>query len=380
MKVCIVSYFFPPNNSSGAQRWSKLVKCLHRMGNDVCVLANVGDRFGGEDPARALEMRKFARIYRLFWHIPHRPPTLSESRLKSILKFFVQPDSRLPFFLFHLKRMLRILRRERPHVLIATAPPFSALIAGRILSGKTGIPFVADLRDPWLNDPHRPNRLAKYLLERWVLKGAEAVLVINDGETYEEAVRFNRNVVVLEHTYDPDDYTLPPVPHPGEVWVSYLGSLYSSVQRRIIGQLPHLLPEGFRLRVFGPGTGRLLNRREAFREMLSSDVLLVLDLAARRKKLGSSIKFYDYLGTGKPIVVVSENPFLLRRAESLGLLTVPPTPTAVAKTIVKAHLEGRSPNRKRYEYRLDVACCKLVRTLYRAVSTRSSGGPSGLRP
>ncbi len=359
MKVCLISYFFPPNNSSGSQRWSKLVKCLHRSGYDVCVIANVGDSFGGEDPERGVEMNGYARVYRIFHRVPHRPPLMAESLLKEALKFFVVPDSRLPFFVRNLRRIERIVEMERPDVLIATAPPFSALLLARFLSVRTGVPFVADLRDPWLNDPQRPNRWAKYLLERWALSGARAVMVVNDREIYREAERFNRRVFLLEHAYDPEDYALEPVPHPGEVWVSHIGSLFSEPQRKLLEGVRRALPDGFRLRLFGPGADRVLNRREAFREMVSADVLLVVILSRRKENRASSVKFYDYLGAGKPIVVVSENPFLIGRAKMLGLEVAPPGVEEVVGAVVRAHRKNRTPNRKRYEYRLDVACCKL---------------------
>lgn len=372
MRICVLSYFFPPNNSSGAQRWSKLVKCLHRSGHEVCVISAVGDEFGGEDVDRGLEMGRYARVYRFFYRVPHRPPAMAESPIKELLKFFVIPDSRLPFFLKHLGRMERVVRMERPDVLVATAPPFSALVAGRYLSIRFNLPFVVDLRDPWLNDPQRPNRWAKYALERWVLSGADAVIVVNDREIYDEAVRFNRNVYLLEHPYDPEDYPQEGEPHPGEVRVSYVGSLFSSIQRDLIRGISERLPQGFVLRVFGPGTGRVLGRKEAFREMVSADVLLVLDLAKRKRKLGSSIKFYDYVGADRPVVVVSENPFLLKRAEDLGLTTARQEVKDIVRSIVSAYERGTGPNRRRRELRLDVACCRLNRILYRAISTRNS--------
>ena len=363
MKVCLLSYFFPPNNSSGAQRWSKLVRCLHRSGYEVCVIANVGDTFGGEDTERGLEMEKYARVYRIFHRVPHRPPLMAESPLKEALKFFAVPDSRLPFFVRNIARIEGIVKKEEPDLLIATAPPFSALLAARFLSIRTGIPFVADLRDPWLNDPQRPNRWAKYLMERWALSGARAVLVVNDREIYREARRFNGRVFLLEHAYDPEDYALEPIPHPGEIWVSHVGSLFSTPQRKLLKGVERALPEGFRLRLFGPGTGRVLSRREAFREMVSADVLLVVILSKRKENRASSVKFYDYLGAGKPVVVVSENPFLIDRARELGLEVAPPDVEGVVGAVVRAYEENRAPNRKRYEYRLDVACCKLRRVL-----------------
>ncbi len=42
-----------------------------------------------------------------------------------------------------------IVQRDRPDFIIATGPPFESLKAGWQLSADTGIPLIADFRDPW---------------------------------------------------------------------------------------------------------------------------------------------------------------------------------------------------------------------------------------
>ncbi len=381
MRICLISYFFPPNNSSGAQRWSKFVKYLSRRGHDLCVISAVGELFGGEDSERGIEMNGYARVYRFFHRVPHREPFIRDSPWGKLLKFFIVPDSRTVFFIKHARRIYDIIKKERPDVLIATAPPYSALVFGSLLSRVSGIPFVADLRDPWLNNPQRTNKLADYILEMFSLRGASAVLVINPRETFEEARRFNKNVFVIEHVYDPEDYNLKPYEHRGEVWVSHIGSLYSPYQRELLLSLKELLPKGFVLKAVGPGSESVggvgaVARKEAFRYMLSSEVLLLLiRVSSKKARYGSSVRFYDYLGSGKPVVVSSDNPFVAQKAREMGFEVVDFSAESVARAVLRAVAGQSAPKGKRRMHRVDVAVCEVERILQRVVSTRSSSGP-----
>lgn len=55
-------------------------------------------------------------------------------------------------------------------VMLASGPPFTALMAGARAAGKTGTPFVADFRDPWsdLFGAHSPQRRLELRILRWL--------------------------------------------------------------------------------------------------------------------------------------------------------------------------------------------------------------------
>jgi len=336
----------------------------------VVVLANVGELFGGEDISLALRLLHHVKVYRFFHPVPPRLPELGENSIKFFMKFFVIPDSRSIFFVKYFKQMERILKHEDPDLLISTAPPFSSLVAAKLLAKRLKIPFVADLRDPWSENPYTLNRPLNRLLEAWTLRDAAGVIVANDMRIYEEVRSYNSNVLILEHTYDPDEYP-EPLPHPGEVWVSYVGSVITQAQRNLLRAVGERLPDGYSLRIFGPGTDRILTREEALKEMVSSDVLLVVEVG-KRPTAGSSSKFYEYVGAGKPVVVVSYNPFLRRKASELGLSVADPNPYAVVKAIVEAYTRRTKPNSKRHALRLDVGCCKLVGFLRKLLAFAAS--------
>jgi glycosyltransferase involved in cell wall biosynthesis len=78
---------------------------------------------------------------------------------------------------------LRLIDRFQPKVILATAPPFETLKAGYALHERTGVPFVADFRDPWtygvLWNPINARRArAEHEWERRIVQAAQRVLVV----------------------------------------------------------------------------------------------------------------------------------------------------------------------------------------------------------
>jgi len=61
----------------------------------------------------------------------------------------VPVDTWWPYFLWELPSIHRIVRTVRPQALWVTADPWSGLFLGAHLAQRFGLPWIADLRDPW---------------------------------------------------------------------------------------------------------------------------------------------------------------------------------------------------------------------------------------
>src|SRR5690606_29328565 len=76
---------------------------------------------------------------------------------------------------------LRVLRHRRPAAILSTYPIASALVIGRALHRRTGLPWIADLRDPMVfgdyPEPTGRLRRAYQQLERTVFAEANAVVL-----------------------------------------------------------------------------------------------------------------------------------------------------------------------------------------------------------
>lgn len=98
--------------------------------------------------------------------------------------------------------------RNHASVLVASGPPHSALVAGAWAARALGIPFVADLRDPWSDrvdgnsQNWRPEHALVRRLERAVLRSASAVtstgatvaeLLVSRDESLTEKIHVIRN-------------------------------------------------------------------------------------------------------------------------------------------------------------------------------------------
>jgi glycosyltransferase involved in cell wall biosynthesis len=359
VKVGIISYFFPPNNSAGAQRWSKLALYLKELGAEVFVISAFGDKFGGEDEGRFLEISEKIKVYPLPHFQPYRFPVSGKGE---ILKFFLIPDGRLFFFLKYYGKIREILQGEKPDVVVITAPPFSAFLTIPILS-RLKIPFVADLRDVWISDPRRKNKLADFLLERWALRKAKAVFCINDP-CVEEVRKFNEKVFLIPHFYDPREYRLEAIKHQ-DVWVSHVGSIFH--ERNITHLISACKKLNFTLRLVGPGSERWggfgpVSRRDALREMVSSDVLIAIYGNDESQNFVSSVKLFEYLGAGKPIVVISPRGYLREIAQDLNLGICENSEVEIMERLKEA-MNGKYYPREPERYSIDVVGRRVFQIL-----------------
>ncbi len=349
MKVGIISYFFPPNNSSGAQRWSKLAEYLKNKGVDIFVISSIGDKFGGEDYERFEFLKRVIRIYPLRYSQPYRFPVHGKLNL---LKFFIVPDSRVLFFVKYYRKISAILEREMPDVVIVSVPPFSSVLTVRTLL-KLKIPYIVDLRDVWFYDPRRPNKLADFIVERWALKNAKGVFCINDY-SLKEAKMFNKNAFLIPHFYNPKEYGVEPFKH-SDIWVSHIGSLFNE---RDINPLINVVKDlGLTLRLVGPGSERFggmgpVERRRAIREMVSADVLVAIFGKSKDQKYVSSVKLFEYLGAKKPIIVISPKGYIRKVAEELGLGICDNSENDIKRCIEEA-LKGKYKPKNSDKYSLE---------------------------
>jgi glycosyltransferase involved in cell wall biosynthesis len=130
----------------------------------------------------------------------------------------------LPWALFYGRHLTR---REGIRAILASGPPFSVVLAGAILKGLTGLPFIADFRDAWVQDPVDPfgcvggafrapygdaRKKMMARLERYAISRADAVLFTSEYtceaycRAYPEA---QAKVAVLYNGVEESDFLSP---------------------------------------------------------------------------------------------------------------------------------------------------------------------------
>src|SRR5690348_7106507 len=200
MRVLIVSYYFPPAGGGGVQRVLKLCKHLPAFGWDVHVLAPDDPKWLAIDPGLQSEIAEGTTVHRARYRGPsdERPAVdrLADAhglrglgtRAAVLGRRALIPDARVTWVPSAAREAARIVRSHAIDAVLTTSPPTSTHITGRLVRRRTGVPWVADLRDSWLANPHHRHerRIVQAkgsLLEqiaRRTLGGASAVTAVTD--------------------------------------------------------------------------------------------------------------------------------------------------------------------------------------------------------
>lgn len=166
MHVLLIARHYPPEISGGARRPSLYLKALREMGHKVTLVTpfDLDDQNSIYVYNRAIQNslshsslghEKAVKVAQSQW-----------GALKAIARDWVYwPDHNIGW----VRNILRNeeLRSLSPDMIFTTSPPESIHIAGAKLAKVFNVPWVAELRDTWVQAPHR-HILSRSLLRRYV--------------------------------------------------------------------------------------------------------------------------------------------------------------------------------------------------------------------
>jgi hypothetical protein len=343
------AYYFPPLAGGGVQRTLKHVKYLPDAGFEAIVLTTRLTWSPLRDPSLGAEVPAGTVVIRA----PEIPLQLIKWGLQGLLRrarlptrataYIGWPDETAGWVPGATWHALRAVRRYRPDVLYSTSSPVSAHLVALMVSRATGIPWVADFRDAWTENPQieplaRPVARLSARLEREIVRRAQYLIIVDESVELLGIAPDDPRLVLIRNGVDPEDVP-PPGSHPrGQRFrISYVGALYGARDAApVFAALRALVDRGvideanLELRFVGPpaltvdpNLERLpvsrtgyVDHATAVSEMAAADVLLFYAPALNR---GPSGKIYEYLVAGRPILCVagSDN-FAFRLVDELG--------------------------------------------------------------
>lgn len=347
MNILLVAAKFPPYNTIGALRLGKLAKYLAERGHEVRVLtarnlpilSNLAVEIEAQQITRSdwlnvnfLPELVFGGRQRVAAQ-GYKTGSTGLKRLGYLYRtLFNIPDELIGWLPYALRAGQKLLEGWLPDLIFASMPATSLIVAS-ILSRRHRIPWVAELRDLWVDNQKYDypawRRALETRLERRVLQSASGFVSVTSPRAEILAKKYSRPTITVANGFDLEDYPKPEElasPDPRRLRIVYTGTVYTPFQDaaplfdalRILGKeagdiqvifycrYPEfLLTQAARLGV-APlvAAGGLVPYRASLRAQMEADVLLYLLWNDPQEQGAILAKLYEYLGARRPILAV----------------------------------------------------------------------------
>ena len=339
--VLVIAYYFPPLGGAGVQRTLKFVKYLPDYGWLPHVLT-VQDNASLQDSSLTAEIPAEIPITRT--PILRLPPRLPWRLRNFISRWFLIVDEQLGWLPYAVSAGQRIIAESGDiQAIYSSSSPYTAHLVAHHLHRRTKLPWVADFRDPWIENPYIkfPTSLHRRMnehLERSINIEAERVILNTDGsrqcyfQKYSDlpATKF----IAIPNGYDQADSPL--IRREAQVdsifTITHLGSLYQKTRSseyfltalHEAFQAGKLLPDKVRVRFIGTIDKETKNfvrqlklsscvellgylpHRQALNYLFDANLLLLIPSYGKGGDLFVPAKLFEYLATTKPILCLAE--------------------------------------------------------------------------
>ena len=290
------------------------------------------------------------------------------------------PDKDVNWLPYALNAALQLQRRERFDVIYSTAPPFTGHLIAHLVKKFTGLPWVADFRDPWARAPWKAELMdgtirgrAAELLEAKFVHAADRV-ILNTEWAHRDFTEFYGATMaqkfnVIPNGFDPEDFSSAQFPSKknNKLVMTHTGSLYrkrdpgnffdalgkllangqiktEEIELRFVGGIA---PELYRSFQYADALQHVLqvmplvSHREALAFQAESDVLLILQPGT-----GVSIpgKIFEYIAMRKKIFALTPAGATadVVRHHDLGIVVDPENGQAIQKALLQLVGEFRN--------------------------------------
>lgn len=358
--ILFIAYYFPPSVDVGAKRAEGFVHYLPEFGYQATVLTvkngnySTVTRTTAQNQSTAAHRLDVVRVAETRWPTGFRrargPSGPGYSPRKGLIhralrrcfrEILYVPDAYRGFFGPACRAALDVIRQRPIDLIFTTSGPYTLLRVGYHLTLKTGIPWVADFRDLWVENhfgyPYSParRRLDSFLQTRWLSKacrittatrGLKARLQASGYATKPIESIYNGYLEMLPET--PSD---PRVTDVETLRICFTGKLYEHPAHtaapffEVLARVRKTRHAGWRgLRVDFYGIVNtdfwvqierfglhdvvrfhgMVSREEAVRAQIAADVLFLLIPDTREQEVSVYSKTFEYMATRKPLLAI----------------------------------------------------------------------------
>ena len=237
-RVLIISYYWPPTGGSGVQRWVKFAKYLPSEGWQPVIYTPENPEQLAVDESLAAEVPEAAEVvktriiepYELYKRVLRRSGHSKEAvevnpvnaQNKSLLQKaamwirgnLFRPDPRCLWIGPSVRFLKKYLAEHPVDLIVSTGPPQSMHMIGLRLSRETGLPWIADFRDPWTKIFYFKHLSMTSATEKWhrkmekkVLDEASAVVAVSPLVQQEFQEMTDTPVELITNGFDECDFS-----------------------------------------------------------------------------------------------------------------------------------------------------------------------------
>ncbi|HEX5112090.1 MAG TPA: glycosyltransferase, partial [Saprospiraceae bacterium] len=236
-KFLLITYYWPPAGGAGVMRWAKMSKYISEFGWEPVIYTPSNGETGMHDESLLKEIPSHIEmvktpiwepydLYKTFLgrskkdkvysgFINEKKKVSLAQRISVFIRgnFFI-PDARM-FWIKPSVKFLKAYLKDHPvDAIVSTGPPHSMHLIAEKIHHLTGIPWIADFRDPWTNiDFYRDLQLSGWAdkkhhrLELKVLKNASKVVTVTWRSRDEfKALCGRDDIEVVPNGFDEADF------------------------------------------------------------------------------------------------------------------------------------------------------------------------------
>jgi glycosyltransferase involved in cell wall biosynthesis len=354
-KVLVITYYWPPAGGATINRIFKFTQYLPEFGWEPVILTTKDGDFPFIDESLLKEINPDTKVFRSSGFSLHKifkkispksnknfvPYGFTDRSKNSFMdnlsrwvKYNFIPDTRFPWYFGTVKQAIRIIREEKIDLIFSSSPPQTNHMVARKAARKTGIPWVADFRDPWTDvfwlasDTQRMKWIHRWdqRIERKTINRMNAVITVGPSLVKILSRKTNNPINLIPNGYDERYFT-------GDVWqrsdkfrIIYAGSISreqdpvcffnslsaamkdEGLQRDMemlwLGNFPtyiHDLIDSLPYKEqihFSPYT----HYSESIHQIRNSDLLLLIIPKTADNECIITSKIFEYIGAAQPII------------------------------------------------------------------------------
>jgi glycosyltransferase involved in cell wall biosynthesis len=358
-RVLIITYYWPPSGGAGVQRWLKFVKYLRNEGWEPVIYTPENPEYPASDNSLSADIPTGIEIIRTPIWEPYsfykklvgagknerinagflsekKRPGLAEKFSIWLRGNFFIPDARKFWIRPSVKFLTEYLSKHKVDAIVSTGPPHSMHMIALGVKKRTGLPWLADFRDPWTNiDFYHELMLSRWAdrkhhrMEMSILRNADEVVVISNSMKSDFIRLLKREYTVITNGYDDTDMSTEKIAVDAKFSVAHIGTMVktrnpdilwealkaevsenpgfaANLEIKLVGSVDYSVLE----RIDQAGLTKFVNRipylphNEVVKIQQQSQVLLLLINDTPNARVILPGKFFEYMASGRPILCI----------------------------------------------------------------------------